>query len=122
MALLSSTRVLNENPGSVTVFVRENSGPGVNDANVTVTIEIDTNHAAWDTGQHTPAGFQPAAPNSFTQWANQLVPSGQRREWTAGIKKAVGSDAGSTTVVCVVSGLYQGGPYFETMPVVIVWP
>jgi hypothetical protein len=121
MALISSTRVVNENPGSVTVVVRETTGTGTNDATVTMTVEIDPNHAQWDPGQHT-AGFVPPAPNTFIQWVDVLVPTGQRRERTAGIKKNPASDAGSTTVMCVVSGIYQGNPYFETMPVNIVWP
>jgi len=121
MPLSTSTRVVNNDPGSVTVVVAETTGGGGNSATLDIYVMIDTNTAVFGNG-HTPAGFRPNAPVDVVSWKNQTVNPGQTKEYTAAIAKPRASEASSTTVQCLVTGVYGGADYNETREAVIVWP
>jgi len=112
---------VNLDPGSVTVVVAEFSGGGGSDAVLDIYVMIDTDHAKFVPG-HLPSGFRPAAPVDVIAWKNVTVLMGTTQEFTANIGKARGSDAGSTTVQCLVTGSYAGADYNQTREAVIVWP
>ncbi len=120
MALLSSTRVDNDNPGSVTVIVRETTQAGANDAVVTIRMEINQDEAEFGT-DHSP-GFTPAVPVDTISWNNVVVLGGTTQSRKAFINKLPDSDAVSTTVHCTINGSYQGLPYAKDLDAVIVWP
>jgi hypothetical protein len=121
MALNTSTRVVNFDPGSVTVVVAETTGGGGNDALLDIYIMIDTTQAKFVAG-HTPAGYRPAAPVDVIAWKNVTVLAGNTAEFTAQIGKPRSTEAASTTVQCLVTGTYGGADYDQVREAVIVWP
>jgi hypothetical protein len=121
--LYTSTRVVNDTQASVTVVVREQTGGGGYDANVTVSMSVVPTEVTFGNG-HT-AGHVPTAPTRVIAWQNVTVGVGATEMFTAFYTKNPNSDALQTTVTCTVIGTYPAGsttPYAETRQAVIVWP
>jgi hypothetical protein len=123
MALQSETSVVNTNPATVTVTVRDTGGPGGEPATVGVYLTVDEGLAVFTNDPATTPGFRRNPSNTLIVWKDQVVPARGQIELTAYLEPAGEEIEGSCVPVdCIVEGLYGGSPYLATPSSVVCFP
>ena len=123
MPLTTTTSVVNADPASVIVTVREETGGGGAVATVDVYVTTDAAFASPDGQPHDPEGWTLSNPPTTVCWTDQEIAARGEKRFTVVLAPGTAVDGPVCGVVtCIVQGIYGGAEYFEVRTPVVCFP